>query len=109
MFHWIKNFIGFVKGVGGCLRCKDRWNWKSIHVTNYSASRGCFPLCGPCWRAASPDEIKRYYGEIVRMWRRDGSFYSQEFEDGLVDIALKEKGYAVTVSAPTMFTNRSLY
>jgi hypothetical protein len=95
MFRWIKNFLGATKGYGGCLKCKDRWTWKSVHDTAYSATRGCFTLCEPCWQGATPGEIRHYYSEIVRMWRRDGSFYNQEFEDDLVSIALKEKNYAV--------------
>ena len=93
MFSWVKNLIGHARGIGGCLRCGDRWNWKSLHVTMYTTSRGCFPLCESCWRGAGPGEIERYYSELVRRWRQDGSFYDQEFEDHLIEVALKEKGF----------------
>ncbi len=91
MFSWVKNLIGRAQGVGGCLRCGDKWNWKPFHSTYYSAGRGCFPLCEPCWQAAVPDEIRRYYGEIVRMWRRGGSYHDQAFEAHLIAVALDEK------------------
>ncbi len=94
MLGWVKNFIGYVQGIGGCLRCGDKWNWKSFHVTQYSIINGCFPLCSPCWRAAGPDQIERYYGELMRMWRRGGSFYSQEDENSIIAAALKEKGFS---------------
>ena len=91
MFRWVKNLIGCAQGSGSCLRCGDKWNWKPLHITNYSSDRGCFPLCEPCWQAAGPDQIRRYYGEIVGLWRRGGSFYDQEFEDRLIAVALHEK------------------
>ena len=95
MFSWVKNLIGHARGIGGCLCCGDRWSWKPIHSTYYSSSRGCFPLCESCWQAASSSEIRRYYSEIVKLWRRGGSLYSQEKEDGIVAAALKEKGFLV--------------
>ena len=95
MLRLIKNFLG--SGWGGCLRCKDRWSWKPPHVTEeITPGHGCFPLCEPCWQRATPKEIKYYYSELVRLWRRGGSFYSQDDENCLINIALKEKGYAVT-------------
>ncbi len=94
MFNWVKNLIGHVQGIGGCLRCGDRWNWKPIHNTYYTTTKGCFPLCEPCWQAARPGEIRHYYSELVRLWRRDGSFCSQEFEDAIVAAALEEKGFS---------------
>ena len=95
MIHWIRNIIGAIQGFGGCFQCKDKWNWKASHVTNYSNTNGCFPLCDSCWQKATPTEIKHYYRELVRMWRRDGSFYDQEFENHIVNMALKEKDFDV--------------
>ncbi len=93
MFNWVKNLIGYGQGVGGCLRCGDKWSWKPIHSTYYSTTHGCFPLCQPCWQTAGPNQIQRYYRELVKLWRRNGSFYSQEFEDAIVAVALEEKGF----------------
>ena len=93
MFNWVKNLIGGAQGFSGCFRCGDKWNWKPSHTTYYLITRGCFPLCEPCWQVAQPSDIQYYYSEIVRLWRRDGSFYSQEFEDAIVAAALEEKGF----------------
>ncbi len=95
MFNWVKNLIGHAQGIGGCLCCGDRWSWKPIHNTDYLSGRGCFPLCEPCWQAAGPSEIRYYYSELVRLWRRGGSFYNQEFEDHLITVALNEKEESV--------------
>ena len=97
MFNWVKNLIGYANGIGGCLRCGDRWNWKPIHSTMYSTTNSCFPLCEPCWQGATPGDIRHYYSELVRMWRRDGSFYDQEFEDDLIGKALREMDFATLV------------
>ena len=35
MCKYVKNAKGYAKGYGGCLHCRDRWNWKPNHIIPY--------------------------------------------------------------------------
>lgn len=56
----IKNIIGYFKGYGRCLRCKDSWYWKEHQIINYSINSGMFPICKECFDKISSSEILYY-------------------------------------------------
>ena len=72
MFKNVKNANGYARGYGGCLRCGDRWNWKSHHVIPYGGGAGMFPLCEECYNKLSPEERYRYCRELAREWEKWG-------------------------------------
>jgi len=73
-FRLIRNFVGNLKGVSGCMVCGDRWNWKKEHdIANF----GAFPFCEECWqryRKSSPDKLVQGAERLATIWMRDTSF-----------------------------------
>ncbi len=43
---------------GVCCRCGLPWGCVSEHTTWITESRGCFPLCEPCWRELGTPEAR---------------------------------------------------
>jgi len=54
----------FDPGYSACGRCRTTWSYVESHVTSYSDSYGCFPLCEKCWRELLPVERLPYYREL---------------------------------------------
>lgn len=45
-----------------CYRCKLPYSFAHFHETEYSATRGCFPLCQSCWEELeSPQNRLEFY------------------------------------------------
>ena len=59
-------------GYGWCLRCETTWPFVEHHSTDYTPTRGCFPLCEECWTDLG-DPLHRlpYYEELLRRWADD--------------------------------------
>ena len=56
-----------------CGRCGTPWPFVKRHATQYSDSRGCFPLCQFCWEECSPEERLPYYRELFESWVSEGA------------------------------------
>ena len=75
MRFW-KNWRGRAAGHGGCECCGDSWGWKEAHVTSYSETEGCFPLCEECWvRLGTPEAREPYYWSLISKWNIQGFGY----------------------------------
>jgi hypothetical protein len=58
--------VGFVLGYGGCGRCHATYWFARYHVTRFTSTSGCFPLCEHCWRKlGTPERRIPYYRELV--------------------------------------------
>jgi hypothetical protein len=60
--------VGRWMGYGGCLRCRATWMvaLKSAHTTEYTSSRGVFPLCDYYWQElGTPEARLPYYHQLV--------------------------------------------
>lgn len=55
-----------------CGRCGRTWNICKGHSTQYTESRGCFPLCEECWEELSIFERLPYYKALWNKWRSSG-------------------------------------
>lgn len=59
-------------GRGTCFRCHRPWRSNGIgaeeHITTYSDTGGCFPLCEGCWSELTPDERLPYYAQLMHSW-----------------------------------------
>lgn len=64
---------------GCCLRCKTPWLFVKSHVTDYSISSGCFPLCEKCWSELTPDQRLPFYRELITRWFAHGSLDGESF------------------------------
>jgi hypothetical protein len=73
------NWIGRIRGYGGCLRCGDTWNWAEYHTTQYGREgKGCLPLCRRCWRQLTPDQRLPYYYQLIYdVWWTDGGVWEE--------------------------------
>lgn len=58
----------FAPGYSSCLRCKTPWRFVREHITQYTPSSGCFPLCEKCWAEMTPEQRRTYYVELIAMW-----------------------------------------
>lgn len=89
LFSRARNTVGRVSGYGSCHRCGDSWSWKPEHITDYSETNGCFPLCEECWSVLTPDERLPFYAELVADWasgRTKGEFdHTREYIVELLD------------------------
>lgn len=56
-------------GFSFCFRCERPWRFVEGHVTNYTTTCGCFPLCEDCWQALTVDERLPYYDRLCDGWR----------------------------------------
>ncbi len=70
---WWKRRIGpisriFSPGYGQCGRCRTTWSFVDGHVTDYSKSGGCFPLCKQCWAELTPAERLPFYRRLWESW-----------------------------------------
>ena len=76
--RYLRNRRGRLAGLGDCLRCHDTWDWKPSHVTNYSQTSGCFPLCEECWTELTPDERLPYYALLAGLWIDEAQHYGRQ-------------------------------
>ena len=65
-------------GYGGCLLCKDKWNWKKPHYIQYSTHEGMFPLCEECYNKLTPTERLFYCKLMIGTWIGKGSLETLE-------------------------------
>lgn len=77
---------GVAPGYSWCLHCGRPWKFVEGHVTPYTPSRGCFPLCEGCWGDMTPEERLPYYVELVRKWMAstditDPAYFERVLED----------------------------
>jgi hypothetical protein len=46
------------------------WNHTESHDTEYTPSRGCFPLCESCWQElGTPKKRLPFYSKMWASWR----------------------------------------
>lgn len=57
---------------GTCGKCGMPWNKVKYHITNYTISNGCFPLCEECWQKLTPKERLPYYRSLYDRWSELG-------------------------------------
>jgi hypothetical protein len=55
-------------GYSYCGKCGITWKFVKGHSTNYTNSRGCFPLCEHCWELLTPEERLPYYKDLWDSW-----------------------------------------
>jgi len=55
-------------GWSGCQRCGIIWGFTHPHITNYTHSDGCFPLCESCWKDLTPEERLPFYRNLYTKW-----------------------------------------
>lgn len=91
-------------GLSSCYRCGRPWrtnaqrrtglnSWQGLnrlryyglvgvdsHVTSYSPTSGCFPLCEGCWSALAPEQRATYYDLLVDEWIRQSPADALEYE-----------------------------
>lgn len=67
-------------GYGKCYRCRTPWNIVDYHVTKYTMSSGCFPLCVKCWAGLSPHERLPFYRRLIEHWYSTDAGGRKEFE-----------------------------
>lgn len=53
---------------GYCLHCGTTWNLVESHVTQYTESMGCFPLCEKCWSELNITQRLNYYYQLINQW-----------------------------------------
>lgn len=76
MSRAFKNIRGKAKGISGCARCGDNWDWKKEHQIPYQHdAKGrvqglMFPVCEECYQKISPEERMEY---CVQLWKSWGS------------------------------------
>jgi len=65
-------------GYSWCGRCKFPWKFVKSHRTDYSPSRGVFPLCEKCWEElATPEARLPYYKELYDSWEKDPNCWDE--------------------------------
>lgn len=67
-------------GYGCCYRCHTPWNLVDYHVTEFSDSRGCFPLCVKCFADLDPQQRLPFYRQLIKHWHRDDDGFDQEWD-----------------------------
>lgn len=66
-------------GYSYCFRCGFPWDIVKAHVTNYTLSGGCFPLCEGCWETlGSPEARIEYYKMLIDHWEQTGDPVSDD-------------------------------
>lgn len=89
---WGKLARLFSPGYSICYRCGRPWTVCTGHITSYSNSGGCFPLCTSCWSELSIKERLPYYRSLVDWWielyeddpdkhRHNGQSWSELWEE----------------------------
>jgi len=58
-------------GYSWCYRCKMSWASVERHCTNYTETRGCFPLCEKCWKSLTIEERFPYYRLLWASWSQE--------------------------------------
>lgn len=58
-------------GYSWCEKCGTPWRFVAEHVTDYTATRGIFPLCEKCWAELSPEERLPFYWAVWSNWPRE--------------------------------------
>lgn len=51
-----------------CGRCHLPWWISGYHVTDFTETRGCFPLCNNCWYDLVPRQRLPYYRKLFEQW-----------------------------------------
>lgn len=64
-----RNVIGRKRGVAGCSKCGDTWNWKESHVLELDDERGIYPCCTTCWRKMTPEEKLSHCRQLLTSWK----------------------------------------
>lgn len=59
-------------GYSWCYRCGLPWSVVTGHETNYTESRGCFPLCGFCWGELELADRLPFYESLIIDWETEG-------------------------------------
>jgi hypothetical protein len=66
-------------GTSWCGRCGMPWGTVREHVTNYTVTAGCFPLCEGCWTLlGSPEARIEYYAAQIEWWDANGQGVSAD-------------------------------
>ena len=75
----VRRIVGFIQRLlkpghhGWCGRCGRSWAFldcrKDAHMTDYTKSRACFPLCEDCWGELSPEDRLPYYKRLWERWQ----------------------------------------
>lgn len=55
-------------GYSWCKKCKMPWPSIERHCTQYTETRGCFPLCEKCWTFLTVEERLPYYMLLWSSW-----------------------------------------
>lgn len=56
-------------GYSWCYLCGRPWACVEAHLTHYSESRGCFPLCEGCWeKLETPEARLPFYAQMWQSW-----------------------------------------
>jgi hypothetical protein len=58
----------FAPGYSWCQRCDTPWRFVHYHVTSYTDSSGCLPLCEKCWHDLTPEQRLPYYRQLIERW-----------------------------------------
>ena len=78
---WLRRIIGNITKpltfYGTCGRCNRHWGICEYHVTHFSSSEGCFPLCEECWQELTPETRLPYYREL---WEQRGTSSVERWE-----------------------------
>ena len=56
-------------GYSCCGLCGRPWKFAKEHITNYSPSSGCFPLCQKCWEKLTPQKRLPFYHKLWKEWK----------------------------------------
>lgn len=67
-------------GFGCCYRCGMPWKFTEPHITDYSASHGCFPLCEACWAVLTPEQRVPFYEYLIHDWVAESDVEGGEAE-----------------------------
>lgn len=85
-----RNVIGIRRGVSGCMKCGDTWNWKKSHVLELDEDRGIFPCCKDCWKKMNPEEKLSCCRQLFIGWR---------IKDPSVDVEMLTKQAKAAIEA----------
>lgn len=65
-----------------CGKCKRPWKYIQSHCTNYTKSRGMFPLCENCWtELETPLRRMPYYRKLWLSWHQWGHKVEAKWEN----------------------------
>lgn len=55
-------------GYSHCLKCRTTWPFVKHHSTQFTQSRGMFPLCEQCWAELTPETRLPFYRRLWLLW-----------------------------------------